>query len=85
RTWGEYGGLYLPDYFFDLENAVPVDYLCSQWFLRPEWLQHMWSEWPQTFETGEDFHLSHALRKYGDIDSYVMPYLLHNPETRGST
>jgi len=34
--------MYMPDYFWDQNNAVPVDYLCSQWFLRPEWLQFMW-------------------------------------------
>lgn len=32
----------MPDYYWDQNNAVPVDYLCSQWFLRPEWLQYMW-------------------------------------------
>lgn len=32
----------MPDYYWDQDNAVPVDYLCSQWFLRPEWLQYMW-------------------------------------------
>lgn len=40
--WGSHGGMYLPDYYWDQINAVPVDYLCSQWFLRPEWLQYMW-------------------------------------------
>lgn len=40
--WGSHGGMYMPDYYWDQDNAVPVDYLCSQWFLRPEWLQHMW-------------------------------------------
>lgn len=34
--------MYMPDYYWDQNNAVPVDYLCSQWFLRPEWLQYMW-------------------------------------------
>ncbi|CAM9409043.1 unnamed protein product, partial [Phaeothamnion confervicola] len=70
RTWGPHGGLYLPDYYFDMANqerAVPVDYLCSQWFLRPEWLQHMWAERPQTFATGEDFHLSYTLGQFGHL------------------
>ena len=40
--WGSHGGMYMPDYYWDQNNAVPVDYLCSQWFLRPEWLQYMW-------------------------------------------
>lgn len=36
----------MPDFFWDQTNAVPVDYLCSQWFFRPEWLQYMWvSDW----------------------------------------
>lgn len=34
--------MYMPDYYWDQNNAAPVDYLCSQWFLRPEWLQYMW-------------------------------------------
>ena len=32
----------MPDYYWDQTRAVPVDFLCSQWFLRPEWLQYMW-------------------------------------------
>lgn len=41
--------MYMPDYYWDQNNAVPVDYLCSQWFLRPEWLQYMWvsSTWAE--------------------------------------
>lgn len=42
RQWGSHGGMYMPDYYWDQNNAVPVDYLCSQWFLRPEWLMYMW-------------------------------------------
>ncbi|CAM9789143.1 unnamed protein product, partial [Laminaria digitata] len=84
RKWGSHGGMYMPDYYWDQNNAVPVDYLCSQWFLRPEWLQYMWSERPMTFETGEDFHISHTLRKYANIGSYVMPYKAEDDETKGS-
>ncbi|CAM9512303.1 unnamed protein product, partial [Phaeothamnion confervicola] len=85
RVWGTHGGLYLPEHYFHTERAVPVDYLCSQWFLRPEWLQYMWAERPQTFKTGEDFHVSHMLRKYAQIGSYVMPYEVGNHRTMGST
>ncbi|CAB1115055.1 unnamed protein product [Ectocarpus sp. CCAP 1310/34] len=84
RKWGSHGGMYMPDYYWDQDNAVPVDYLCSQWFLRPEWLQHMWSERPMTFETGEDFHVSHTLRKYANIGTYVMPFNSDDEETKGS-
>eukprot|EP00752_Nemacystus_decipiens_P007045 g6318.t1 len=84
RKWGSHGGMYMPDYYWDQTNAVPVDYLCSQWFLRPEWLQYMWSERPMTFETGEDFHISHTMRKYANIGTYVMPYNLNDDETKGS-
>lgn len=37
-----------------------------------------------TFETGEDFHISHTLRKYANIGSYVMPYNPNDDETKGS-
>ncbi|CAM9254093.1 unnamed protein product, partial [Scytosiphon promiscuus] len=84
RKWGSHGGMYMPDYYWDQDNAVPVDYLCSQWFLRPEWLQYMWSERPMTFETGEDFHISHTMRKYANIGTYVMPYNSADEETKGS-
>ncbi|CAN0237905.1 unnamed protein product, partial [Discosporangium mesarthrocarpum] len=84
RAWGSHGGMYLPDYYWDQVHAVPVDYLCSQWFLRPQWLQFMWSERPMTFETGEDFHVSHTVRKYANVGTYIMPYNPADPETMGS-
>ncbi|CAM9978890.1 unnamed protein product, partial [Laminaria digitata] len=84
RKWGTHGGKYMPDYYWDQDRAAPVDYLCSQWFLRPEWLQYMWSERPTTFATGEDFHISHTMRKYAKIGSYVMPYNANDDETKGS-
>lgn len=37
-----------------------------------------------TFETGEDFHVSHTMRKYANIGTYVMPFQPDDDETRGS-
>lgn len=37
-----------------------------------------------TFETGEDFHISHTMRKYANIGTYVMPYNSKDDETKGS-
>lgn len=37
-----------------------------------------------TFETGEDFHISHTMRKYANIGTYVMPYNSDDDETKGS-
>lgn len=37
-----------------------------------------------TFETGEDFHISHTMRKYANIGTYVMPYNAEDDETKGS-
>lgn len=42
------------------------------------------SERPMTFETGEDFHISHTMRKYANIGTYVMPYNSDDDETKGS-
>eukprot|EP00904_Undaria_pinnatifida_P006458 jgi/Undpi1/2942/HiC_scaffold_14.g06319.m1 len=83
-SWGSHGGMFMPDYYWDQTRAVPVDFLCSQWFLRPEWLQYMWRERPATFKTGEDFHISHTLRKYAGISTYVMPCDVGDEETKGS-
>ncbi|MDJ1480705.1 glycosyltransferase family A protein [Cytophagaceae bacterium YF14B1] len=35
-----------------------VDYGCSSFFFKTEWIRHFWSIWPITFQTGEDIHLS---------------------------
>ena len=37
-----------------------------------------------TFETGEDFHVSHTMLKYANIRTHVMPYNPDDDETRGS-
>ena len=47
-------------------------------------ITHDQSERPMTFETGEDFHISHTMRKYANIGTYVMPYKPDDEETKGS-
>ena len=81
------GGLYVPDlaYGIHVERLLEVDYLCSMWFGETRWLRQLFRERPLTFDTGEDFHLSHMLRKYLRIGSYVMPTSRGQPELSGDT
>eukprot|EP00315_Gephyrocapsa_oceanica_P033896 CAMPEP_0185425112 /NCGR_PEP_ID=MMETSP1365-20130426/13718_1 /TAXON_ID=38817 /ORGANISM="Gephyrocapsa oceanica, Strain RCC1303" /LENGTH=347 /DNA_ID=CAMNT_0028029079 /DNA_START=75 /DNA_END=1115 /DNA_ORIENTATION=- len=69
------GGLYVPDLAYGLavERLLEVDYLCSAWFGETEWVKLLFREAPITHATGEDFHLSHMLRKYAGVRSYVLP------------
>ena len=81
------GGLYVPDGAYDLlvERLLEVDYLCSLWFGRTEWFGLLWREPPPTFATGEDFHLSHMLRKHAGVPSRVLPVLFDDRSVWGDT
>lgn len=35
-----------------------VDFPCSSFFFKSEWIKHFWSVWPITFKTGEDIHFA---------------------------
>lgn len=63
---------------------VSILVLCFFRLPPPPYLPPRQSERPMTFETGEDFHISHTLRKYANIGSYVMPYKAQDDETKGS-
>jgi hypothetical protein len=86
-TANDSGGLYVPDvaYGISVDRLLEVDYLCSMWFGQTRWLRQLWRDRPLTFDTGEDFHLSHMLRKYARVDSFVMPVSAGQPETWGYT
>lgn len=68
----------VPDARYDLqlETMQQVDLLCSMWFLETHWIRYMFAEAPPDppgYETGEDFMLSYTLRKYANIDTFVLP------------
>jgi hypothetical protein len=52
------------------ENTI-VDYGCSSFFFKTEWEQHFWSIWPNTFQNGEDMHLSASCKIRNDILTIV--------------
>lgn len=84
---GAYLGLYVPDLAYDLlvERILEVDYLCSLWFGEVRLVRLLFREAPYTFTTGEDFHLSHMLRKYANAPSYVLPVLSADTSRWGDT
>ena len=82
RTLGSYralrngsGGLYVPDAAYDIyiERLLEVDYLCSMWFGEAAWVRLLFREAPFTYATGEDFQLSHMLRKHAAVRSLLLP------------
>ena len=77
----------MPDLAYDLsvESLLEADYLCSMWFGETAWFRLLWREAPPTLATGEDFHLSHMLRKHARLPSYVMPVSFDEHATWGDT
>jgi hypothetical protein len=53
--------------------AKDVDLTGGLWFLRKDWLHIMWRDHPFTLETGEDFQLTYALRKYAGLPTHLLP------------
>jgi UDP-N-acetylglucosamine 2-epimerase (non-hydrolysing) len=59
------------------DRTVPVDLTGGMWFLRTEWLRMMWRERPIPilggyWETGEDFQLTYSLKKFLNLNTYLM-------------
>lgn len=48
-----------------------VDYGCSSYFFKTEWIKHFWSVWPATLQTGEDMHLSATCKIRAEIPTVV--------------
>jgi hypothetical protein len=75
-SYGE-GKFYYPKPSWKREDetkcAFEIDIVGGAWFFRKEWILYMFREFPYTFETGEDFHFSYMLKKYGNIKTYFIP------------
>ncbi|TMW65069.1 hypothetical protein Poli38472_009236 [Pythium oligandrum] len=84
--WGNMGHIRAPTFaeykswprnFTEFNTTKPpfveyaeVDYLSGMWFLEQSWLEYFVKERPPSFETAEDMHLSHVMRKYLNLNSY---------------
>ncbi|MDR1860421.1 MAG: glycosyltransferase [Bacteroidales bacterium] len=55
---GIFFGDFLNPFYNTCPDEVVVDYACNSYFFMSEWLKGYWSIWPQTFDSGEDIHLS---------------------------
>ncbi|KAJ3019353.1 UNVERIFIED_CONTAM: hypothetical protein HDU68_010707 [Siphonaria sp. JEL0065] len=51
-------------------NHYEMDYLSGMWFFEQGWLEYFFKERVFSWETGEDIHLSHAGRKYLNLNTY---------------
>jgi hypothetical protein len=85
RRQDRYGGLYFPDEKYRIPSPVvlPVDLLCSQWFLETRWVALLFREKWLTFETAEDYMLAYSLRRYANVQSLVLPSHADYPEFSG--
>lgn len=52
-------------------NLFLVDFVGHLWCFKKEWLYHMFSIPPLTFDTGEDMHLCFSSKVKGNINSYL--------------
>jgi hypothetical protein len=68
------------------ETVTRVDMGCHSWFFEKEWLRAFWAEMPQTIPMryGEDTHLSYAVKKHFDINTYVPPHPKNDLDWWGS-
>ncbi|MEC8677827.1 MAG: hypothetical protein VXX85_03125 [Candidatus Margulisiibacteriota bacterium] len=67
------------------ETTEQVDLIGHAWFLKKEWLKYMWFEDPVSWDNGEDIHLSYSIKKFGKIESYVIPHPSNDLSVWGST
>ena len=67
------------------ESIERVDLIGHAWFLKKEWLKYMWYEEPVSWDNGEDIHLSYSIKKFGNIESYVIPHPKEDLSVWGST
>lgn len=61
-----------PSVGYDLNKVdmAEQDYLCGMWFLEQRWLEYFVKERVPSWETAEDMHLSHVMRKYLNLNTY---------------
>ncbi|KAA6438907.1 glycosyltransferase [Dyadobacter flavalbus] len=48
-----------------------IDFPCSSYFFKTEWLRYFWGIWPLTLETAEDIHFAASCRILGNIPVVV--------------
>lgn len=68
------------------ETTTRVDMGCHSWFFEKNWLRAFFAEMPETLPQryGEDTHLSYAVKKHFDINTYVPPHPKNNLDLWGS-
>jgi len=64
--------------------AEEVDLVGHCWFVKREWLQYMWYEYPVCWDNGEDIQFSYLCQKYGGIKTFVPPHPANHKELWGS-
>lgn len=52
------------------DDYVEMDYLSGMWFLEQSWLEYFVKERMPSWETAEDMHLAHVMRKYLNLNTY---------------
>ncbi|CCI42770.1 unnamed protein product [Albugo candida] len=79
-VWGNRGHLRAPTfekytswpkhYVNSTKKYVTQDYLSGMWFFEQKWLEFFFKERIPSWETAEDMHLSHVVRKYLNLETY---------------
>jgi len=64
-------------------DVVEVDYVGQSWFLRPQWIHHLFAEQLATGLTGEDIELGTRAWRLGGIRSYCPPHPPDRPDWWG--
>lgn len=64
KSWPRVG------YNLSEQQFAEQDYLSGMWFLEQSWLEYFAKERPPSWETSEDMHLSHVMRKYLNLNTY---------------
>ena len=49
-----------------------VDYPCNSYFIKSSWVSDFWAIWPSTFLSGDDIHLSAALKIKRNVPTVVL-------------
>ncbi|MES2789511.1 MAG: hypothetical protein V4719_07810 [Planctomycetota bacterium] len=64
-------------------ETVEVDYVGQSWFLKPEWIHHLFAERQATGLNGEDIELGARAWRLGGIRSYCPPHPADRPDWWG--
>mgnify|MGYP001024461407 FL=1 len=68
------------------DKTEKVDIVGHSWFFKREWLGAYWREatLPLHYLSGEDVHFSYSIQKYLNLNTYVPPHPIKDPEMWGS-